>query len=69
MMKSGMKGQWGRDRDGKLAFNIGKYIRKWGVEFLLQEIVDYLEGMDGSDRKLMQLREDLVAALARYKQK
>ncbi len=35
----------------KLAFNIDKYIRQWGIEFVLNEIVYWMETHDQNDPK------------------
>ncbi len=53
----------------KLAFNVGKYIRQWGIEFVLNEIVDWMEAHDQNDPKFNALTMDLKAALVKYKKK
>jgi hypothetical protein len=55
-----------KDKD-KLAFNVGKYIRKWGIEFVLTEIVDWMEAHDQTDPKFVTLTKDLRSALTKYK--
>lgn len=61
-----MKGTLMSSKD-KLAFNVGKYIRKWGIEFVLTEIIEWMEAHDQSDPKFAALTEDLKDALTKYK--